>query len=89
GSQRNIGPSLLDILIGPKLAQEKKVKTAFLSVSPDGSPKHPAKKVTNAFLRRGAPVHATSGQAKCHFERAPDRGWIKSTALPFYQEVEE
>jgi len=89
GSQRNIGPSLLDILIGPKLSQEKKIKTAFLSVSPGGAPKHPAKKVTNAFLRRGTPVHATLGQAKRHFARAPDRGWSQSTALPFYQEVEE
>jgi len=89
GSQRNIGPSLLDIIIGPKLPQEKKIKTAFLSVSPDGAPKHPAKKVTNAFLRRGAAVHVTSGQTKRHSEHAPDRGWSKSTPLPFYQEVEE
>lgn len=90
GSQRNIGPILLNTLVGPKLAQEAKFKTAFVSVAPDGAPKHPAKKVINAFLRRGAPVHATLGQAKRHSHNAPARpDWIASTALPFYNEVEE
>ncbi|MDP3722888.1 MAG: MBL fold metallo-hydrolase [Candidatus Omnitrophota bacterium] len=89
GSQRNIGPTLLNVLIGNKLSSENKLKTAFVSVSPDGAPKHPAKKVTNAFLRRGAPVHATAGQTKCQRNNAPDRGWTTSTPLPFYSEVEE
>ena len=90
GSQRNIGPTLLNTLVGPKLPQEAKFKTAFVSVAPDGAPKHPAKKVINAFLRRGAPVHATLGQAKRRSHNAPARpDWIASTALPFYNEVEE
>jgi len=89
GSKRNIGPTLLNTLIGPKTSQPTTIKTAFASVSPDGSPKHPAKKVTNAFLRRGAPVHVTAGRPKCSYQNAPDRGWSKSTPLPFYNEVEE
>ena len=90
GSQRNIGPALLNALIGPKLPQQTNIKTAFVSVSPDGAPKHPAKKVTNAFLRRGTPVHATAGLAKWHWWRnAPDRGWVTSIPLPFCEEVEE
>jgi beta-lactamase superfamily II metal-dependent hydrolase len=90
GSQRNIGPTLLDTLVGPKLPQEAKFKTAFVSVASDGAPKHPAKKVINTFLRRGAPVYATLGQAKRHSHNAPVRpDWIAATALPFYNEVEE
>lgn len=90
GSQRNIGPTLLNTLVGPKLLQEAKFKTAFVSVAPNGEPKHPAKKVINAFLRRGAPVHATLGRAKQHSRNAPARpDWIAATALPFYNEVEE
>lgn len=89
GSRRNIGPTLLNTLIGPKTSQPTTIKTAFASVSPDGTPKHPAKKVTNAFLRRGAPVHVTAGSTKLHHQNAPDRGWNKSTPLPFYNEVEE
>lgn len=90
GSRRNIGPTLLNTLIGPKTTQPISIKTAFASVSPDGAPKHPAKKVTNAFLRRGAPVHATAGYTKRHHKNAPPRsGWASSVAVPFYNEVEE
>ena len=89
GSKRNIGPTLLNTLIGPKTSQPTRIKTAFASVSPEGAPKHPAKKVTNAFLRRGAPVHVTAGSTKLHYRNAPGRGWINSTPLPFYNEVEE
>jgi beta-lactamase superfamily II metal-dependent hydrolase len=89
GSRRNIGPTLLNTLIGPKQVQRGTIKTAYASVSPDGGPKHPAKKVMNAFLRRGAPVHVTAASGKCHRKNAPDRGWSESVPLPFYPEVEE
>lgn len=89
GSQRNVGPTILDRLIGPKQKEGKTFRISFASVSKEGEPKHPAKKVTNAFLRRGAPVHATKGSTKCHRHNAPDRGWTNSIALPFYHEVEE
>jgi beta-lactamase superfamily II metal-dependent hydrolase len=89
GSQRNVGPTILNRLIGPKLSDEKVIKTAFVSAALDGGPKHPSKKVTNAFRRRGAPVHATQGQKKISYQDAPDRGWTNSVALPFYTEVED
>lgn len=89
GGQRNVGPSILNRLIGPKLPAEGKIKTAFVSAAEDGEPKHPSKKVSNAFRRRGAPVHATQGVAKRHRRDAPDRGWSPSTPLPFYKEVED
>jgi len=89
GSHRNIGPTILNTIIGSKLKDEQKNKSAFVSVSKDADDKHPSKRVANAFKRRGAPVHATSGQTKWHYYDAPDRGWTASTPLPFYTEVEE
>lgn len=89
GSQRNINPTLLDNLIGAKLSQETTLKHAFVSSPTEENLKHPSKKVTNAFRRRGAPVHGTQGVQKCHFYKSPDRGWSSSTSLPLYYEVEE
>jgi len=90
GSARNVGPALLDQLIGPKLQREAVSRTAFVSVTSDDHPKHPSKKVLNAFRRRGAPVHCTAGFGKCHFDNAPARpGWRPSVPLPFYNEVDD
>jgi hypothetical protein len=90
GSQRNVGPTILNRLVGPRLPAEAFVKRAFVSAGKDGEPKHPSKRVTNAFRRRGAPVYATKGNALRQSEDAPDRaGWSAAQALPFYEEVED
>lgn len=90
GSRRNVGPTLLDRLLGPRQTQDIFQRHAIASVSIDGAPKHPSKKVTNAFRRRGAPVTATAGKGLCKSKNAPDRaGWSSVEALPFYSQVEE
>jgi beta-lactamase superfamily II metal-dependent hydrolase len=90
GSQRNVGPTILNRLIGPKQREEGKIKTAIVSAAKDGEPKHPSKKVTNAFRRRGAHVYATQGLTKHHYKDAPNRdGYSSANPLPFYFEVEE
>ena len=89
GSRRNVGPSVLDRLLGSRRPTDATVRSAFASVARKGAPKHPAKKVTNAFLRRGTAVHVTQGEAKRHFQDAPSRGWSPSQRLPFYETVEE
>ncbi|MFH1029927.1 MAG: MBL fold metallo-hydrolase [bacterium] len=89
GSHRNIGPTLLNDLIGIKLSQGSVLKHAIASTPTKEDIKHPSKKVTNAFNRRGAPVHTTQGAHKCHSCESPNRGWQASVALPLYQEVEE
>lgn len=90
GSRRNVSPSILDRLLGPK-GESTKIGTAFASV-PKKNPehKHPAKKTTNAFLRRGYPVHLTQGVTKWHHHNAPDRsGYSTSTPEPLHAEVED
>lgn len=80
GSHRNVSPSILNQI---------KCKTAFVSSAKD-APKHPSKKVVNALIRRGANVHATNGNIKCHHKNCPSRpGYSSATPLPFYEQVEE
>jgi beta-lactamase superfamily II metal-dependent hydrolase len=88
GSKHNIGPTILDNIIGLTLGEEKKLKTAFVSVARDDK-KHPSKKVANAFRRRGAWVYETRGSKILHHKNAPPRGWREIQPLPLYNEVEE
>jgi beta-lactamase superfamily II metal-dependent hydrolase len=90
GSKRNVGPAILDRLLGPKNTQPPGSSAAFVSAAPDGAPKHPGKKVTNAFIRRGADVVVTRGNSIRYSENAPDRlGWRPAEGEPFHQQVEE
>jgi len=79
GSKRNVGSTILKWI---------KAKNAFVLASKEGAPKHPAKKVTNAFIKHGSRVYATQGRPILHGYNAPDRGWITATPLPFYERVE-
>jgi beta-lactamase superfamily II metal-dependent hydrolase len=90
GSRRNVGPSILNRMLGPK-GQVTQHSSATASV-PKKNPEHkfPAKKVTNAFHRRGYSVIVTQGKTVRHSENAPDReGWTTATPLPFYEKVED
>ena len=89
GSRRNVGPRVLDRLLGPRRPSDNPERTAFVSVAKKGAPKHPAKKVTNAFRRRGTAVHVTQGTTTLHHRAAPSRGWTASKPLPFFTMVEE
>ncbi len=91
GSKHNVGPSILNRILGPKKPTQDFDKTACVSAAKDAEPKHPAKKVINSFKRRGAEVYATQGKAiRHHSKDAPARdGWVNATPLPFSEEVEE
>jgi len=90
GSKRNVGPTVLNQIVGPILGEDTMEKTAFVSAAKEGAPKHPAKKVTNAFRRRGCKVFSTVGQSICHFENVPFRsGYSAIESLPVYESVEE
>lgn len=90
GSRRNCGPTVLDEVLGPKYQEPANSKVAYVSAAKK-APKHPARKVMNAFQRRGAKgrVFATQGMSLRHHHDAPDRGWGPATALPFFDQVEE
>jgi len=92
GSRRNVGPTILNRILGPKYQGTESSKTIFVSAAKEGQPKHPSRKVVNAFQRRGAKdrVYATQGGMIRHHYEAPDRpGWTAATPLAFYEQVEE
>ncbi|QKJ23821.1 ComEC/Rec2 family competence protein [Poseidonibacter lekithochrous] len=90
GSFRNIGPTVLNKLVGEKKSKEHVSHfTAFCSSAKNGAPKHPSKKVLNAFTRRGARVIITAGGNKCLPYNAPEReGWTSIDPEPFHEKVE-
>ena len=91
GSKRNVGPSVLNKLIGPPVAEGTKKFSAFVSVPKKGEPKHPSKRVSNAFTRRGGRVIQTKGTCKySHSNGVPLRqGWAIADPVPLYTNVEE
>lgn len=80
GSQRNLGPTLLNRILGTSGAPFAQT-TAFIS-SAKISEKHPSPKVVNALSRRGCLVSATEGRTICHHHDGPGRpGWTTLTPL--------
>lgn len=90
GSKRNIGPSVLNRLFGGIKPLGTADKTTFISAAKEGAPKHPNKRVTNAFLRRGVKTFVTAGNSICHSDNAPSRaGWTAAPTIPFHNQVED
>lgn len=92
GSKRNVGPSILDRILGPRVAQGVATgKTTFISAASDGKPKHPAQRVINAANRRGAKVISTQGRRLLmHSNDAPARDrWVPAAELPFVEQYED
>jgi beta-lactamase superfamily II metal-dependent hydrolase len=91
GSRRNIGPSILNELVGPiKMAEENThTFTAFVSAPADDA-KHPRKIVLNAFIRRGGRVIITQGSNKVHWGGFPPRpGYTSAQAAVLSTSVED
>jgi len=84
GSRRNMGPTLLDSLIGEKGSDRAGIVTC-ISAPKEGRPKHPNVRVTNAYLRRGASVYSTEGKNFWHhLGDAPGRSdYTTATPLEF------
>lgn len=91
GSKRNIGPTVLNRLIGEPVPHgEQRSVTAIVSTAKAGEPKHPRKAVLNAFNHRGARVLVTRGQGIMHYHNSPGRaGWSSLTPEPYHFSYEE
>ncbi|MFF0793287.1 ComEC/Rec2 family competence protein [Streptomyces spiralis] len=86
GSRRNLGPTILNRILGEPGAPHYSGATAFIS-SAKISEKHPSPKVVNALTRRGCQVFATEGRTITHWNGAPTRAnW--TTLTPFGPLVE-
>lgn len=90
GSRKNLGRTILNRIFGGIRADQSQDWTALISAAPEGEPKHPHKKVTNALRRRGASVHTTAGHRKLYSHNSPGRdGWSGVAPIPFYESVED
>ena len=91
GSRRNVGPTILNRLIGRPVGQGvTRSISAIASTAKKGEPKHPRKAVLNAFTHRGASALATRGKTICHCHDAPDRdGWTAVIQDDYYWDYED
>jgi beta-lactamase superfamily II metal-dependent hydrolase len=90
GSRRNVGPTVLNRILGPIQAEGAPSRfTAFVS-APKDDDSHPRKIVTNAFVRRGGRVSATQGRKKVFWGGFPPRaGYENLTLVPLATRVED
>jgi beta-lactamase superfamily II metal-dependent hydrolase len=89
GSRSNVGPTILNELVGPILPEGEQKFTAFVSAPVDDST-HPRKMVLNAFTRRGGRVIATQGNNKVHWGGfAPRQGYNSAEVIGLSPVVEE
>ena len=89
GSRRNVGPTILNRLIGPVVLEGQVPHFTAVVSAPKDDSEHPRKIVINAFMRRGARVLGTQGIATCFGSGFPQRaGYGPATALSFFPVVE-
>lgn len=90
GSRRNVGPTILNRLLGPIQPQGAGRRfDAFIS-APRDDDTHPRKMVVNAFMRRGGKVIATQGLKTIYYGGFPRRpSYIDAQSLGFESQVEE
>lgn len=91
GSIQNLGPSVLDKILGsPTQALARQKAMAYASVCMHPEVGHPAKHVTNAIQSRNCDCFSTNGRIiHKSFGTVPKRnGWTSLKPIPYYQTVE-
>lgn len=89
GSNENVGPHVLDRLLGQRIGIDLEVRYGIVSAAVNGEEcGHPSRQVTNAFRRRGTPAYATQGVSLRYAHNARLPGYGPATPLPLYEEVE-
>jgi beta-lactamase superfamily II metal-dependent hydrolase len=89
GSRRNVGPTVLNELLGPIQKEGSDSRFAAFVSAPKDDDQHPRKIVLNAFMRRGGRVVATQGRNKVHWGGFPPRtGYVTAEPLAFSPKVE-
>ena len=90
GSRRNVGPTILNRLIGEPIPEGADTTFSAFVSCPTKDDTHPRKIVKNAFIRRGGRVLATEGTGKCYPGGFANKtGYSAATPEPFSTQVEE
>lgn len=91
GSRRNVGPTILNRLLGPIQIKGSVPRFSAFVSAPKDDDTHPRKMVLNAFTRRGGRVIATQGEKKVFrggFPRRPGYYDILN-GMPFFSQVDD
>ena len=91
GSKRNVGPTVLNSILGPKTSDDQPERNCYISAAKDGAPKHPSQRVINAFRRRGYRAYGTTNGQILHTHKdAPARNdWVAAPEIPYVARFEE
>ena len=90
GSRRNVGPTILNRLLGPIQPQGSPERFSAFVSAPKDDDTHPRMMVLNAFTRRGGRVIATQGTSKIYWGGFPLRpGYSTAEPIPFTPKVED
>lgn len=90
GSRRNVGPTILNRILGPIQAEGSLPRFSAFVSAPKDDDTHPRKMVLNAFMRRGGTVIAIQSVKKVFRDGFPVRpGYVTAEAMPFASRVEE
>ncbi|MFC7763089.1 ComEC/Rec2 family competence protein [Catellatospora bangladeshensis] len=88
GSRRNLGPAILDRILGPKESPYAKYTAVISSAKVDED--HPSPKIVNALLRRGCSVIATEGNTISYGDGWKSRtGWTPIQSLQYSAEDDD
>jgi beta-lactamase superfamily II metal-dependent hydrolase len=90
GSRRNVGPTILNSILGPIKPNGTPAHSQAYVSAPKDDDTHPRKMVLNAFMRRGYSVAATQGNKIVYWGGFPPRpGYGPLSMLPFSPKVED
>jgi beta-lactamase superfamily II metal-dependent hydrolase len=90
GSRRNVGPLILNRILGPIRSQYESPRFEAFVSAPAEDDSHPRKMVLNAFIRRGGRVTITQGGKKIYYGGFPRRpNYSDAVSFPFSPMVEE
>ena len=90
GSRSNVGPSILNAILGPVRPKGSLPKFSAFVSAPKEDDTHPRKMVLNAFIRRGADVCATQGIKTVFRGGFPFRpGYDPVSVMLFASQVED
>ena len=90
GSRRNIGPTILNHILGPILPKSTPSHFSAYVSAPQDDTSHPRKMVLNAYIRRGGSVVATQGVSKVFWGGFPVRsGYTVVYGMSFAADVED
>ncbi|MBL3705630.1 MBL fold metallo-hydrolase [Sulfitobacter sp. BDSS02] len=89
GSRRNIGPTLLNRIVGPILAQGSSSGTVAVASAAKDDQHHPKRVAMNAFRRRGCLTAKTEGKGiRIPYNVGPRLGYVPLPDIPIYSDVE-